>query len=270
MKKFSARRRIQIGLALVGLVALMGVLGLFLHQQSPFEMSLPESLQGLSRLHPFGTDQNGRDILARVIFGARISLSVAAGVVIGALSVGLIVGTLAAVTGPAASAAVVQGIDIVMAFPGFLLVLALVAVVGPGLDTLIFVMAITSWTGTARLVRAELLKLQTMEYVQAAHSLGASKLRIVVVHLWPQLTGLLLTQASFLAAAAILTESSLSFLGLGVPPRLPTWGSLLSVGRKFLIEAPQMSFFPGLALLIVVLGFNLLGDGLRDYFDSRT
>ena len=270
MKKLSAARRIRIGLFLIGTVAAMGAFGLFVHHQSPFEMNLPGSLAPSSATHPFGTDQNGRDVLARVIFGARISLSVAVGVVFGALVLGLLIGTLAAVLSPAISGAVVQGIDIVMAFPGFLLVLALVAVVGPGLSTLIFLMAVTSWAGTARLVRAELLKLQTHEFVQAAYSLGASKTRVVVVHLWPQLTGLLLTQASFLAAAAILTESSLSFLGLGVPANYPTWGSLLSVGRKFLIEAPQMSLFPGLALLTIVFGFNILGDGLRDYFDSRT
>ena len=149
------------------------------------------------------------------------------------------------------------------------LALALVAVLGPSLKNLIIALCLTSWTGFARLVRGEVLHLKEREYVQSARAVGASHVRILVLHIWPNLLGLLIVQSTFAMAGTIISESGLSFLGLGVPPETPTWGSLLNSGRRVLIDAPHVSFSAGLAIMIVVLGFNLVGDGLRDLLDPR-
>ena len=161
-------------------------------------------------------------------------------------------------------------IDMIYAFPGFLLVLTIAAVMqSASIGHVIFVLCLTGWAGYARLIRGEILHLKEKEYVVGADALGASHIRKLVLYIWPNLIGPVMIQASFGMAVTIITESSLSFLGIGVPPQIPTWGSVLNSGRHFLLEAPYISIFPGLALLIVVLGFNLLGDGLRDMLDPK-
>ncbi|MCB0412672.1 MAG: ABC transporter permease, partial [Bdellovibrionales bacterium] len=185
------------------------------------------------------------------------------------LILGLILGSLAGFWGGWMDLIIMRGIDMLYAFPNFLLALGLIAVLGPSIKNLIIAMCITSWTGFARLVRGEVLHLREREYVQSARALGAGVLRQLTTHIWPNLVGILLVQATFTMAATIIAESGLSFLGLGAPPETPTWGALLSSGRRILFEAPHVSLFPGLCIVLLVLGFNLFGDGLRDYLDPR-
>lgn len=232
-------------------------------------MSLQDRFEPPSWEHPFGLDQNGSDVLAKVVYGARISLLVSLTVVSIGLFIGLIVGSLAGFVGSWVDQLIMRLLDMLYAFPGFLLALALVAVLGPSIPNLIFAMSITAWTGYARLVRGEVLHLKEKDYVVGATSLGAHPVRIIIFHLWPNLLGPLLVQATFGMAGTIIAESGLSFLGLGAPPDVATWGTLLNSGRQVLFEAPHISVFPGLAIVTLVLGFNLFGDGLRDAFDPK-
>lgn len=236
---------------------------------NPYEMSLPDRYQTPSTAHLFGTDQNGSDMFSRTLYGARISLFVAISVVTISLLIGLIIGSLAGFWGGWIDLFLMRVVDMIYAFPGFLLALALVAVMGPSLRNLILAMCLTGWAGYARLVRGEILHLKTREHVEAAKALGANKIRLLILHIWPNLVAPLSVQATFGLAGTIITESGLSFLGLGAPPTEPTWGALLNAGRKALIEAPHMSIFPGIAIILLVVGFNLIGEGLRVHLDPR-
>ena len=264
-----SRRLFRIGLAIVGVTLVMAIFAPWLAPQDPELMSLPHMLESPSHHHWLGTDEDGCDVLSKVIYGARISLSVAWTVIVVSVSVGLVVGSVAGLAGGWVEQVVMRFVDMVYAFPSFLLALALVAVLGPSTKNLILALCLTSWTGFARIVRSEVLHLKQREYVQSARALGASQLRILVRHLWPNLLGLLIVQSTFAMAGTIISEAGLSFLGLGVPPSTPTWGSLLQSGRRVLSEAPHVSFSAGLAIMVVVLGFNLVGDGLRDLLDPR-
>ena len=217
----------------------------------------------------FGADQNGSDIFAAIVYGSRVSLGVAFAVVLVSAAVGLLVGSVAGYFRGWPDQLLMRFIDMIYAFPGFLLALALVSVLGPSIRNLILSLLLTGWTSFARLVRGEVLHLRTRDYVTSAESLGAGPWRQLVRHIWPNLFGLLIVQMSFAMAATVITESGLSFLGLGAPPSTPTWGALLNSGRRALQEAPHISFFPGVSILLLVLGLNLLGDGLRTYLNPR-
>jgi peptide/nickel transport system permease protein len=262
-------KKVVLGLTIIALMALIAVTAPWIAPQDPQTMSLPERLHAPSARHWLGQDENGSDVLSKVIYGARVSLGVAWTVVLVSALIGLIVGSWAGYKGKMTDQIVMRVVDIFVAFPGFLIALAFVAMLGPSLVNMIFALCFTSWTSFARLVRGEVLHLKEREHVQAARAMGAGALRITVLHIWPSLLGLLIVQATFAMAATIIAESGLSFLGLGVPPTIPTWGSLLSSGRRVLSEAPHVSFAPGLAIMTLVLGFNLLGDGLRDVLDPR-
>jgi peptide/nickel transport system permease protein len=255
---------------LVVLVALAAVLGPGLVGGDPFRMDLARSLAAPAPGHWLGCDVLGRDLLARLVAGARLSLGVATAVVGFSLLFGSIAGGLAGVLGAAADAAIMRLVDVLLAFPGFLLALGLVAVLGPGLPQLVVALTAMGWTGYARLVRGELLSLREREYVVAARALGARTGRLLFVHLLPALLGPLMVQASFGFGGIIVAEAGLSFLGLGVPPPAPSWGSLLDSGRAFLLVAPRLSTAPALAIGLSVLGFNLLGDGLARRFGLRS
>ncbi|MBX3020373.1 MAG: ABC transporter permease [Bdellovibrionales bacterium] len=261
--------KLRSGLIIVGLITLVGVFAPWLSPYNPQKMSLKDRLEGPSWSHPLGLDENGSDILSRLLFGARVSLSVAWSVVLISAGVGLIVGSYAAFRGGWPEMVLMRVVDMVYAFPSFLLALALVAMLGPALRNLIIALCLTSWTGFARLVRGEVLHLKEREHVLNAKALGAGGLRQIVLHIWPNLAGLLLVQMTFALAGTVIAESGLSFLGLGVSPSTPTWGSLLNSGRRVLAEAPHVSFAAGSAIILLVLGFNLLGDGLRDHLDPR-
>jgi peptide/nickel transport system permease protein len=260
---------IFFGTLIVGALFFMALFAPILAGMDPNEMDLKNRLIPPSFTHPFGTDENGSDVFSKIVYGARVSLMVAGSVVFLSASLGLLIGSFAGYKGGWVDLTLMRLIDVVYAFPGFLLALSLVAVLGPSLKNLIIAMSLTGWASFARLVRGEVLYLRQKEYVLSSRALGANPLREIVFHIWPNLFGILFVQATFAMAGVIIAESGLSFLGLGVPATTPSWGALLSSGRKVLFDAPYVSLSAGISIMVLVLGFNLLGDGLRDVFDPR-
>ncbi|MBI3993402.1 MAG: ABC transporter permease [Candidatus Lambdaproteobacteria bacterium] len=235
----------------------------------PYAGDLAQALTPPGGAHLLGRDEQGMDILSRLIVGARISLLVGVSTVAVSALVGVALGVLAGYAGGWVEQALMRLVDVLLAFPGLLLAIALVAVLGPGLGNVVLALAVLGWTGFARLARAQTLTVKHMDYVQAAVAAGAGHTRLMLRHIVPNMLGPVLVQASFAIAGAILSEASLSFLGLGVPPGTPSWGAMLSEGRHVLFEAPHVSVFPGLAIMLVVLSFNLLGDALGDALDPK-
>ncbi|HEV2278185.1 MAG TPA: ABC transporter permease [Acidobacteriaceae bacterium] len=263
-------------LAAIGfaLLALFLVLAFFAPLLSPFNPSAIDLLHRLAppdRHHWMGTDELGRDVLSRLIWGARLSLTVAISVVSLSLAAGLVLGGLAGFYGRWVDIAINTFLmNAFLALPGILLAIAFVAFLGPGLLNLILALSIGGWVGYARLVRAQVLAVREREFVEAARALGASDLRIFVRHILPNILQPLTVQAAIGMAGAVLAEATLSFLGLGVPPPAASWGSMLNDARPFLFEAPHLVVFPAIAVMLCVLCFNFLGDALRDYLDPRT
>ena len=264
-------------LAIFGLmfIALLVVLALFASQIATHNIAatnLAARYMPPSAEHWFGTDATGRDIFSRVVFGARISLRVGLVVVSVSAVVGTIIGALAGYYGGWIDR-IVSGyvFNVFLAFPGLLLAIAMVAFLGAGLNKLILALCIIGWVGYARVIRGQVLKVREYDFVQAARALGASDLRILFVHIMPNAIQPLIVQASLGMAGAVLSDASLSFLGLGVPPPAPSWGVMLEEARDFttLFAAPHALIFPGVAIALTVLAFNFLGDGLREYLDPR-
>jgi peptide/nickel transport system permease protein len=259
------------GLGVCLLLSLAALLAPWAAPHDPTTQSLPERLLSPSAGHWMGTDELGRDVLSRVLYGARVSLLVGICVVLGAGTVGLVLGSLAGYFGGALDRIVnIVLINSFLSFPGILLAIAFAAFLGPGLDKVILALTVTGWAGYARLSRAQVLKVREMEFVLAAKSLGASHARILCRHLLPNTLQPVLIQATIGMAGAILAESTLSFLGLGVLAPAPSWGSMLNDARNHLFDAPHLVIFPALAIMAAVLAFNLLGDALRDWLDPRT
>jgi peptide/nickel transport system permease protein len=259
----------RIGVALVALFLLAAAFGPLLAPFDPKRPALSENLRGPSLVHPFGQDRLGRDILSRTLYGARVSLLVALSAVSLSLLAGTAVGLFSGLAGGWIDEILMRAVDVLLAFPGILLAIALSAVLGPGLPNVVIALSVIGWTSYARLVRAETLSLRERAHVESAVSLGAGPLRLLAVHILPLLAGPLLVQATFGFAGAIVAEASLSFLGLGTRPPTPSWGAMLNEGRNFLLVAPHLALFPGLAVFATVLGINFLGDGLRDRIDVR-
>ncbi len=258
-----------VGALIVTALLMLAVLGPRLDRADPLAINLPYALAGPSKGHPFGCDALGRDLLARTLGGARISVGIAAAVVGVSLVIGALIGGAAALAGGLTDELLMRLVDVLLAFPGILLAIALAAILGPGLVDLVIALAAIGWTGYARLVRGEILSLREREYVQAARSLGASPWRLLMRHLLPGVAAPIAVQASFGIGGIIIAEAALSFLGLGIPPPQPTWGGMLDEGRAFLLVAPHLTTVPGLAIGLAVLGFNFLGDGLAQIFDRR-
>jgi len=259
------------GLAVTLLLALLAVGAPWLAPYDPAAQNLPERLVPPSAGHWLGTDELGRDILSRIFYGARVSMLVGASVVFGSGLVGLILGSLGGYFGGWLDRLVnVVLINAFLSFPGILLAIGFAAFLGPGLGKVILALIITGWAGYARLARAQVLKTKEMEYVLAARSLGASHARILLRHLLPNILQPVLIQATIGMASAILAESTLSFLGLGVLTPVPSWGAMLNDARSHLFDAPHMVVSPALAVMAAVLAFNLLGDAFRDWLDPRT
>jgi peptide/nickel transport system permease protein len=221
------------------------------------------------RAHPLGTDDLGRDVISRMLYGAGISLSVGFVSVGIATAMGIAIGAAAGYYGKAVDAAVMRFVDIMLSIPTFFLILAVIAFLDSSIWNIMAVIGLTSWMGVSRLVRAEFLSLKNREYVLAAKASGASDLRIILVHMLPNSLAPVMISAVLGIAAAVLVESALSFLGIGVQPPTPSWGNILSAGKDNIEIAWWLSVFPGLAILVTVMGYNLLGEGLRDIFDPR-
>jgi peptide/nickel transport system permease protein len=259
------------GMAFALILVILAVFAPWLAPADPTAQDLPIRLSWPSVAHWMGTDELGRDVLSRVIYGARISMLVSVSVVLASGIVGLLVGAVAGYFGGWFDRLVnAILINAFLSFPGILLAIALAAFLGPGVSNVILALVITGWAGYARLARAQVLQAKEMEYVLAARSLGASHARILARHLLPNILQPVLVQATIAMAGAILAESTLSFLGLGVLAPMPSWGAMLNDARSYLFDAPYMVVFPALAVMAAVLAFNLLGDALRDWMDPRT
>ncbi|HET7208209.1 MAG TPA: ABC transporter permease [Terriglobales bacterium] len=260
-----------IGIVLVVIFIFFALFAPWIAPQDPAQIDLPHRLARPSLLHWCGTDELGRDILSRLIYGARISMLVGSCVVVAALLLGLVVGSIAGYYGGRVDRFVnVVVMNAFLSFPGILLAIAFVAFRGPGIFNLIFALALGGWVGYARLVRAQVLATREREYVEAARALGASDGRVIVRHILPNIIQPVIVQGAIGMAGAILAEATMSFLGLGVPPPTASWGSMLNDARAHLFDAPHLVLFPALAVMLAVLSFNFIGDALRDYLDPRS
>lgn len=259
------------GLLLLALFAAVALLAPLLAPYDPAAIDLYHRLASPSAAHWFGTDELGRDIFSRILYGARISLAVAISVVSISLGAGLVLGGLSGFYGRITDTIInIYVMNAFLALPGILLAIAFVAFLGPGLLNLILALSIGGWVGYARLVRAQVLAVKSREYVEAATALGASDLRIFVRHILPNILQPIIVQAAIGMAGAVLAEATLSFLGLGIPPPAPSWGGMLNDARSHLFDSPHMVVFPAIAVMLCVLSFNFIGDALRDYLDPRT
>jgi peptide/nickel transport system permease protein len=236
---------------------------------SPGAQDLPMRFASPSPLHPLGLDELGRDTFSRLVLGARISLALGFVVVLLSTGIGVLVGSAAGLAGGWADDLIMRLIDVLLSFPGILLAISLVAVLGPGLENLILALCLIGWVGYARLTRAQVLKTREMQYVLAARASGARSGRILFLHLLPNMAGPIVIQATVGMAGVILSEAGLSFLGLGLPPPSPSWGSMLRSGSQHLFDAPHLVLYPGVAIMLTVLSFNFVGDSLRDWLDPR-
>jgi len=261
----------SIGMVLVAVFVVFALFAPWIAPQNPSNIDLPSRLQPPSGAHWFGTDELGRDIFSRVIYGARISMLVGSSVVAGSLLLGLVLGSIAGYYGGLADRFFnVIVMNAFLSFPGILLAIAFVAFLGPGIFNLILALCIGGWVGYARLVRAQVLAVKEKEFVEAARALGASDWRIVTRHILPNIIQPVIVQAAIGMAGAVLAEATMSFLGLGVPPPTASWGSMLNDGRAHLFDAPHLVLFPALAVMLAVLSFSFIGDALRDYMDPRS
>jgi len=262
------RRVVGVGFVVLGVIAFAAILAPLLSPYDPTALNVPDRLQGPERVHPFGTDEFGRDILSRTLYGARLSLTVGLVVTATATAAGIVVGLVAG-TNPRADKILMRVMDGVMAFPDILLAIALMASLGPSARNVILALSFVYTPRVARVVRSAVLVIASQEYVEAARAVGASGVRILARHVLVNSASPVIVQATFITAYAMLGEAALSFLGVGVPPQIPTWGGIISQGQVYLRLAPWISIFPGAAIVLSVLSLNLLGDGLRDFLDPR-
>ncbi len=258
-----------VGGGVVALLVVVGTLGPWISPYDPIAQDLAKSLQGPSAAHWFGTDSFGRDILSRVLYGARVSLLVGVASQGIAFALGVFLGVVAGYYGGRTDNLVMRFADVTLAFPTLLLLIAITAAFRPSLVVVFVAIGIVGWAGLARLVRAQALVVRELDFVQAARALGVPDARLLGRHVLPNCLAPAIVAVTLGMAGAILLEAALSFIGLGAQPPTPSWGSMISDGRDFLRTAPWISVFPGLAIGLVVLGFNLFGDGLRDAMDPR-
>jgi len=271
MKRYLRQPLVVLGAAAVLLLLVCALTAPWIAPADPAAIHLLDRLQGPSFAHLCGTDELGRDILSRLIFGAQISLIVAVSVVSLSFALGLVIGGLAGYWGGWVDTVLTTfAMNAFLALPGILLAIAFAAFLGAGLGNLILALSIGGWVGYARLVRAQVMATKEREYVEAARALGAGHLRIFTRHILPNMVQPLLVQCAIGMAGAVLAEATLSFLGLGVPAPAPSWGSMLNDARSHLFDTPHLVLFPAFAVMLSVLGFNLLGDALRDHLDPRT
>lgn len=272
MELWHALRRNRLataGAAVIGLLVVAGLFGPLVAPYDPLAQNLGRSLEGPSWSHWFGTDSFGRDILSRVLYGARISLLVGVASQGIAFSLGVALGVVSGYYGGRIDGLIMRLADVTLAFPTLLLLIAITAAFQPSLMVVFVAIGIVGWAGIARLVRSQTLVVRELDFVQAARALGMRDGRLLLRHVLPNTLAPAIIAVTLGMAGAILLEAALSFIGLGAQPPTPSWGSMISDGRDFLRTAPWISVFPGLAIGLVVLGFNLFGDGLRDAMDPR-
>ncbi|QJB57018.1 ABC transporter permease [Pseudodesulfovibrio sp. zrk46] len=258
-----------IGLFIVGLMSLGAVFAPWIAPFDPNLINVDTLLQPPSAAHLLGTDALGRDVFSRILYGGRVSLWVGFVAVGIATAIGLVLGLVSGYFGRIVDEIIMRGVDVMLCFPSFFLILAVIAFLEPSLTNIMIVIGLTGWMGVARLVRAETLTIRERDYVLAARGAGAGPVRIIFRHILPNAIAPVLVSATLGVAGAILTESSLSFLGLGVQPPDASWGNMLLEGKEVLGIAWWLSVFPGMAILLTVLGYNLLGESLRDLLDPR-
>jgi peptide/nickel transport system permease protein len=269
LRQYTQNRLALVAAVILAILFLAAIMGPWLTRFDPDEIHLNEIYQPPSLKHPFGTDMNGRDVFARVLYGARISMSV--GFISSGLAgiIGVLVGALAGFFGGKIDSLLMRLVDLILSIPSFFLLLMVIAMLEPNIYNVMIVIALTSWPGLARMVRAEVLSVRKREYIQAAIALGIGRWRIIWRHIIPNVMAPVFVAVTLGVASAILTESGLSFLGLGVQPPTPSWGNILAQGRSVMQFAWWMTVFPGLAIFITVLCYNLVGEGLRDALDPR-
>lgn len=267
-QRLRRNRMAMAGAAIVLVMFLLALLASWIGRD-PGAIDIAHRLQPPGFAYPLGTDDLGRDVLVRILYGARISLLVGFVAVGIATFIGILLGAMAGYYGRWIDALIMRFVDIMLCFPAFFLILAVIAFLKPSIWNIMIIIGLTSWMGVARLVRAEFLSLRERDFVLAAQAIGARDARIIFRHILPNAISPVLVSATLGVAGAILTESALSFLGIGVQPPTPSWGNMLIAGKQTLGTAWWLSVFPGLAILITVLGYNLLGEGIRDAMDPR-
>lgn len=267
--RFKKNKRAQIGFWMVVVCIAVALLAKWIAPYNPIEQNMEVMLEGPSLSHPFGTDEFGRDILSRIIHGTQISLMTGFVGVLIAVVVGVALGTISGYFGGLADALIMRVMDIFMAFPSFLLALAIVSVLGPGMVNVMIAIGIFSVPTFARLSRSSVIAIKDKEYIEAVKAMGGSHFHIIIKHVIPNSIAPIIVLSTMRIATAIITAAGLSFLGMGAQPPTPEWGAMLSTGREYLRVAPHVSTMPGLAIMFLVLGFNMLGDGLRDALDPK-
>ncbi|MBI5341780.1 MAG: ABC transporter permease [Deltaproteobacteria bacterium] len=267
--RFLRHRGAAAGLAVVAALLLVALLAPLLSPFDPNAQDLDSGLSGASASHWLGQDKLGRDLLSRLLHGSRISVSVGLGTVAVSLSIGLLAGCASGFYGGRTDHLFMRLCDVLMAFPGILLAIAITAVLGPSLRNVLIALSLLGWVGYARLIRAQVMKVKEMEFVESARASGSPPARILVSHVLPNALSPIIVESTFGIARAIVAEAGLSFLGLGVAPPAPSWGAMINEGRHFLFVAPHVAAVPGLAIMATVMAFNLIGDGLRDAMDVR-
>ncbi len=269
MRRLWRVRLAGVGIVIVGIVVLTALFAPLLAPYDPTQKNTRNLLKAPTLQHPLGTDELGRDTLSRVIYGARISLEVGIIAVGISLVIGVLLGLIAGYTGGATDGIIMRIMDGLLAFPALVLALAITAMLGPSLNNVMLAIGITGIPSFARLVRGQVLTTKRLEYVQAAQSVGASDWRLMLRHILPNIVAPIIVQASISVAAAILAEAGLSFLGLGIQPPTASWGSMLNVAKGYLGRTAWLAIAPGTAIFVTVLGFNFLGDAIRDVLDPR-
>lgn len=268
-QRFRRNRLALAGAAVVLLLFVVSLVAPLVVPADPNQIDAWQVLSPPSTRHWFGTDDLGRDVFSRVLFGARISLKVGFVAVGIAVSIGTVVGLVSGYYGGVVDALLMRLVDIMLCFPAFFLILAVITFLEPSIWYIMMVIGLTGWMGVARMVRAETLSIRELEYITAARCIGCSDLRIIFRHILPNVLSPVLVSATLGIAGAILTESALSFLGIGVQPPTPSWGNILTSGKDYIEFAWWLSLFPGMAILVTVLAYNLLGEGIRDALDPR-
>lgn len=270
MKKLAKNKAAIAGAIVVLTVFILAILAPWIAPYDPTHIEMSKKFQGPSAEHWLGTDDKGRDILSRLLYGSRISLTVGIlSTLLGAV-VGVVLGIVAGYYGKWIDSLIMRICDVLLAFPGILLALAIISILGPSTTNTIIAIAIFAVPTFARIVRGSTLSVKKLEYVDAIRAMGSRDSRIIFKHILPNITSPIIVQATLYIASAIITASALSFLGLGTQPPTPEWGTMLANGRSYIQQAPHLTLFPGLVILLVVVGFNLFGDGLRDALDPKT